>query len=78
MSALDDHEERLRSKRDRILSLEKDVEKMNEKMDLMVVSQRETRAAVDSLKVWQIGTMSVLGVVLFVVDKWDLITGLFK
>ena len=75
---LNDHEDRLRSKRDRILSLEKDVENMNEKLDLIVTSQKETRDAIHASDIWQTRVMTVFAVVMFLVQIAPAVIGWVK
>jgi hypothetical protein len=75
---LDDHEERLRSKRDRILSLEKDVENMNEKLDLIVIGQREAKEAIQKSDQWQGKIMAIFGTIMFLVQVGPVIAGWLK
>lgn len=78
IETLDDHETRLRGKRDRLLTVELEVEGMNKKMDLLVVSQQKTQDSVDSLKYWQTGIMGGFALLLFAANNWSLIAGLFR
>jgi len=78
MAALEDHEERLRSKRDRILSLEKDVENMNEKLDLIVIGQKEAKEAIQKSDQWQGKVMAIFGTIMFLVQVGPLVAGWLK
>lgn len=60
---LDDHESRLREKRDRILALEMEAKHMREKLDLLVQQNDQIKAGVDSLKQWQLYLMGGAGAV---------------
>ena len=76
--SLEDHEDRLRAKRDRILSVEKDVEAMSEKMDLMLTSQKETKDAIHASDIWQTKVMTVFAVVMFLLQVAPTVAGWLK
>lgn len=78
MEAIGDHEDRLRAKRDRILSLEKDVEAMTEKMDALLTSQKETKDAIHASDIWQTKVMTTFAVVMFLLQVAPTIAGWLK
>lgn len=63
---LDDHESRLRDNRDRILKLEMEAVRMNEKLDLVVRQNAEIKASVDGLnsaRTYVLGAIAALGLI---------------
>lgn len=63
---LDDHEERLRDKRDRIIKLELEGQHMRETLDLLVEQTKEIKTSVDALASWKtyvLGGAAVVGVI---------------
>jgi hypothetical protein len=80
-SAHPDMEARWRDNRERIIKLESEVEHMNEKMDAVLISQKETKAGLDDLKVWQlkitVATGVIVSIVTFIASHWQTLAGLF-
>ena len=60
---LDDHEQRLRQKRDRIMKLEMKGEAMSEKMDTIMKQNADIGAKLDGLRSWQLYLMGGAGAV---------------
>ena len=60
---LDDHEERLRDKRDRILKLELEASHMRNTMQTIVSQNKEIKEALDGLRAWQLYLMGGVGAV---------------
>jgi hypothetical protein len=57
-------EARLGENRERIIKLESEVEHMNEKLDEVLSSAKETKQGLDDLKVWQVKVSVVTGIAL--------------
>jgi hypothetical protein len=75
---LNDHEQRIRSDNDRLIRREMEAEGMAEKMELMIVAQKEIQKSMDSFKTWQTSAMAVFGVFLFLVQMAPTISGWLK
>lgn len=63
---LDDHEARLREKRDRLLRLEMEARHMRETMEALLAQTREIKASVDALtstRTYILGGVAVIGVI---------------
>ena len=78
---LDDHEKRLRAKRDRMLKLELEANHMSEKMDQLIKQNEAIQASLNGLRTWQIYLMGAAGTVAViysvVVAHWPAIVRLF-
>lgn len=60
---LNDHEERLRQKRDRILKLEMEAYYMKTAMETVVTQNKEIKAMLDGLRSWQLYLMGGAGAI---------------
>ncbi len=78
---LDDHEQRLRVKRDRVLKLESEAGHMSEKMDAIIRQNEAIKTSLDSLRAWQLYLMGGAGAIALVYSlvsaHWTAIARIF-